>query len=163
MQTGEAGVGHGKVLLWEYIDGRRWSGAVAAEMYEGPVKECLERAYPGLSKWTILEGNDPTGFRSKAGMTAKEEVGIKVFQIPKRSPQFTMCDYALWKAMEKRMRAQGKRFAPSFRESRVAFLKRLRRTATRLRSSFINNSLENMKVRCQRLVAARGGHIEEGR
>jgi len=163
MQTGEAGVGHGKVLLCEYIDGRRWSGAVAAEMYEGPVKECLERAYPGLSKCTILEDTDPTGFRSKASMTAKVEVGIKVLQIPKRSPQFNISDYALWKAVEKRMRAQEKGFAPSFRESLVAFLKRLRRTATRLPSSFINNSLKNMNVRCQRLVAARGGHIEEGR
>ena len=28
-----AGIGNGKVLLWEYIDGRRWCGQVAAEMY----------------------------------------------------------------------------------------------------------------------------------
>ena len=49
-----AGVGQGKVLLWEYIDGRRWSGAVAAETYKGPVKQCLERAYPDLSKRQFL-------------------------------------------------------------------------------------------------------------
>ena len=157
-----AGVGNGRVLLWEYIDGRRWSGAVAAEMYKGPMKTCLERAYPGRTKWTILEDNDPTGFRSKAGMQAKAETGIEVLQIPKRSPQLNMCDYALWKEVEKRMRAQEKRFAPSFRESRRAFLKRLRRTALRLPSSFISSSLKNMKLRCQRLVAAEGGHIEEG-
>ena len=30
-------------------------------------------------------------------------------------------------------------------------------------SSFVNDSLMNMKIRCQRLVAAEGGHIEEGR
>ena len=85
-----AGVGQGKVLLWEYIDGRRWSGSVAAEMYKGPVKQCRERAYPDRSKWTILEDNDPTGFRSKAGMAAKAEAGIKVLQIPKRS-QNSIC------------------------------------------------------------------------
>ena len=157
-----AGVGKGQVLLWEYIDGRRWSGSVAAEMYKGPVKDCLQNAYPGRSKWTILEDNDPTGFRSKAGLQAKDEAGLKVFQIPKRSPQLNMCDYALWKEVEKRMRAQEKRFLPSFREARVAFLKRLRRTAMRLPSSFINRSLKNMKIRCQRLAAAKGGHFEEG-
>ena len=123
----------------------------------------FERTYPDRSKWTILEDNDPTGFRSKAGMAAKAEAGIKVLQIPKRSPQFNMCDYALWKAVEKRMRSQEKRFTPSFRESRVAFLRRLRRTAMRLPSLFINNNIKNMKIRCQRLVAAEGGHIEEGR
>ena len=79
------------------------------------------------------------------------------------SPQLNMCDYALWVQVEKRMRAQEKRFSPSFRESRPAFLKRLRRTALRLPSSFVNDSLTNMKIRCQRLVAAEGGHIEEGR
>ena len=157
-----AGVGNGQVLLWEYIDGRRWSGSVAAEMYKGPVAKCLQKAHPDRTTWTILEDNDPTGFRSKAGMKAKLEAGLKVFQIPKRSPQLNMCDYALWVQVEKRMRAQEKRFSPSFRESRPAFLKRLRRTALRLPSSFVNDSLTNMKVRCQRLVAAKGGHIEEG-
>ena len=73
-----------------------------------------------------------------------------------------MCDDSLWKEVEKRMRAQEKRFLPSFRESRVAFLKPLRRTAMRLLSPFINNNLKNMKVCSQRLGAAKGGHFEEG-
>ena len=120
-------------------------------------------ACPDRYKWTALEDNDPTGFRPKPGMAGKAEAGIKVLQIPKHCPQFNMCDYALWKAVEKRMRSQEKRFARSFSESRAAFLRRLRRTATRLTSVFINNTIKNMKIRCQRLVAARGGHIEEGR
>ena len=33
-----AGVGHGKVSVWEEIDGRNWNGDVAAEMYAGPTK-----------------------------------------------------------------------------------------------------------------------------
>ena len=74
-----------------------------------------------------------------------------------------MCDYALWKDVENRMRRQEKHFAPDIRECRTCFLKRLRRTAMRLPSSFINASSMNMKVRCQRLVAAQGGHFEEGR
>lgn len=157
-----AGVGKGRVLIWEYIDGRKWSGAVAAEMYKGPIADAFEKHFPDNPTWLMLEDNDPTGFRSKAGMKAKEEVGLKTFEIPKRSPQLNMCDYALWKEVEKRMRHQEKRFAPSFRESRKAFLTRLRRTAMRLPPSFISPSLKNMKVRCQRLEAAEGGHFEEG-
>ena len=156
------GVGSGRVLLREYTDGRRWSGSVAAEMYKGPVKDCLEKAYPGRSSWTVLEDNDHTGFHSKAGINAKEGAGLNVLRIPKRSPQINMCDYALWKEVEKRVRAQEKRFAPALREPCFAFLKRLRRTALRLLCSFINSSLKNMRIRCQRLAAAKGGHFEEG-
>ena len=111
-----AGIGDGKVLLWEYIDGRAWSGQVAAEMYKGPIKQALEKAYTGRRSWTLLEDNDPTGSRSSAGISAKTESKIKVFEIPKRSPQLNVCDYALWKEIEKRMRVQEKRFAPTYRE-----------------------------------------------
>ena len=82
-----------------------------------------------------------------------------VLRIPKPSPQLNMCDYALRMEVEKRMRAQEKCFQPAFRESRLAFLKRLRRTALRLLCSFINSSLKNIRIRCQRLAAAKGGHF----
>ena len=157
------GVGSGRVLLWEYTDGRRWSGSVAAEMYKGPIKAVLEKAYPNKAKFKILEDNDPTGFRSKAGIAAKQKAGLSVLEILRRSPELNMCDYALWQEVNKRMRKQEKRCAPGFRESRANFLMRLRRTALRLPSSFINTSLKNMKQRCQKLVDAEGGHIEEGR
>ena len=103
-----------------------------------------------------------TGFHSEAGIKAKEEAGLNVLRTPKRTPQINMCDYALWKEVEKRVRAQEKRFPPAFREPCLAFLKRLRRTALRLLCSFINSSLKNMRIRCQRLAAAKGGHFEEG-
>ena len=132
-------------------------------MYKGPIATALQEHFPDSRKWTILEDNDPTGFRSKAGMKAEEKSGLTLLKIPRRSPQLNMCDYALWNEVENRMRRQEKHFAPDFRESRTCFLKRLRRTAMRLPSSFINASSMNMKVRCQRLVAAQGGHFEEGR
>ena len=58
------------------------------------------------SKWTLLDDNDPTGFRPKAGMKAKEAAGLKAFEIPRRCAQFKMFDYPLWEEVEKRMRAQ---------------------------------------------------------
>jgi hypothetical protein len=95
-------------------------------------------------------------------MAAKKNISVKQLEIPKRSPQLNVCDYALWDQINRRMRNQEKRFRPDYRESRKCFLARLRRTALRLPASFINKSILNMKVRCQRLLAAEGGHIEEG-
>ena len=73
-----------------------------------------------------------------------------------------MCDNALWVEVETRMRRQEKWFALFSREARKAFLARLRRTALRLPSTFINPRISNMQDRCKRLLAAVGGHIEEG-
>ena len=72
-----AGVGNGRVLLWEYIDGRNWNGEVAAEMYSGPVVAALRRAYPQKRQWRVLEDNDPTGFKSRKGIVAKEDVSVE--------------------------------------------------------------------------------------
>ena len=157
-----AGVGNGKVMVWEYIDGRRWTGAVAAECYRGPIAAALSKEYPQRKTFTVLEDNDPTGFRSKAGLAAKESAGIKTFEIPKRSPSLNVCDYALWTEVNKRMRAQEKRMPSNKRESRAEFLKRLKRTALRLPSSFVDSSIKQMRKRCQRLQDAKGGHFEEG-
>ena len=82
--------------------------------------------------------------------------------IPKRSPQLNVCDYALWTEINKRMRRQERRWPAGKKETRAAYLKRLRLTALRLPKAFINKSISNMRVRCKRLLAARGRHFEEG-
>ena len=51
-----AGVGAGKVLMWEYIDGRSWSGAVAAEMYSGAMLHVLKKQYPGRRHFNVFGG-----------------------------------------------------------------------------------------------------------
>ena len=156
-----AGVGGGKVLVWEYLSGE-WGGEAAADAYRGPIKRALEAEYPGRRTYTILEDNDPSGFKSGPGRDAKRDAGIHVFEIPKRSPVLNVCDYFLWSAVNMRMRAQEKKFAEGKRETRHAFLRRLRRTALSLPSSVIQAAVGDMKRRCERLVAAGGGHIEEG-
>lgn len=157
-----AGVGAGKVMVWQYIDGRNWTGAVAAEMYRGPIQRALKKAYPARKKWRVLEDNDPTGFKSKKGEEAKAASAIEIFSIPKRSPQLNVCDYALWAEINKRMRRQERRWPAGKRETRSVYLTRLRRTALRLPKRFIDKSIGNMRVRCRRLLAARGRHFEEG-
>ena len=157
-----AGIGHGKVLVWEVIDGRNWNGDVAAEMYAGPIKAALSKACPRKRKWRVLEDNDPAGFKCRKGLAAKVASGIESFDLPKRSPSLNVCDYALWSEVSRRMRAVEAAWPAGKSESRVAYVARLRRTALRLPASFVNASISNMRTRCQRLHIAGGGHFEEG-
>ena len=64
-----AGVGDGRVLLWQYIDAN-WRGEVAAQMYAGPVLNTLRKEYPGKRKFTFPEENDPAGFKRRKAMEA---------------------------------------------------------------------------------------------
>ena len=157
-----AGVGQKKVLVWEYIDGHPWNSTTAAAMYKGPIAAALRKVYPNKRKWTVLEDNDPAGFKSRKGMAAKTEARIETFDIPKRSPALNVCDYAHWAEVNRRMRRQERALPASRREARRSFLARLRRTALGLPTHFVQRSIANMKKRCQRLVAAQGGLFEEG-
>ena len=66
-----AGVGNGKVLLWEYLDGP-WGGAAAESAYRGAIKKALKKEFPGRKSYVILEDNDPSGFKSSVARAAKE-------------------------------------------------------------------------------------------
>ena len=65
-----AGVGNGKVLLWEYIDGA-WGGLAAEAAYRGAIKKALQKEFPGRRSYVILEDNDPSGFKSSVARAAK--------------------------------------------------------------------------------------------
>ena len=156
-----AGIGHGKVLVWEYLDGS-WGGEAAAAAYRGPIKTALATEYPGRKSFNVLEDNDPSGFKAGLGIAAKKEVGIKAFEIPKRPPCLNVCDYHVWAEVSKRMRQQEKKFPVGKRESRAALLARMRRTALGLPAAQVTASVGDMKRRCARLVVAKGGNIEEG-
>ena len=154
-----AGVGNGKVLLWEYIEGR-WNSAEAVRLYKGPMRKVLQETYPHCRRYNVLEDNDPAGFRSKAGLQAKVDAKIDTFRIPKHSPQLNLCDYWLWKAVNTKMRATEKPWADGKKETRDAYLRRLKRSAQSLTKEEINHAAGSMKRRCLDLVAAKGGQIE---
>ena len=156
-----AGVGGGRVLVWHDV-GKVWSGAAAAELYEGPIHQALARQWPTRREWTVLEDNDPTGFKSRKGEIAKQRSHIKIFTIPRRSPDLNVCDYALWKQINRTMRRQEKTFPRTKRETRVAYIARLRKAAMGLKKAFVDSAIGNMHERCQRLYAAKGGHFQEG-
>ena len=59
------------------------------------------------------------------------------------------------------MRKKEKDFKPSFRESRDAYLERLRRTAMSMPPSYLEPLVKSLRRRCQALIVAKGGHFEE--
>ena len=157
-----AGVCRGRVAMWHVIPSGRWSGDAASTMYRGPLKSALSKAWPAKRRWRVLEDNDPSGFKSKKGMVAKTDAGIVPFEIPRRSPDLSLCDYALWTEINRRMRRQEQHWRSGKRESRSDFLRRLRRTASRLPKTFLEKSIGDMRRRCQLLLQAKGHHFEEG-
>ena len=57
--------------------------------------------------------------------------------------------------------ATGLQWKSMRKEARDKYLGRLRRTATRLPRSFLDDSISDMARRCRRLHEAKGGHFEE--
>ena len=72
-----------------------------------------------------------------------------------------VCDYALWDAVNARMRETEKKWKTKV-ETRDQFLDRLRRTALSLPEAVVKKMVMSMKGRCERLYQAKGGNIEEG-
>ena len=155
-----AAVGNGKMMMWHKC--ARWNGAAAKAMYTGPLAKALKKAYPTKSKFIVLEDNDPSGFKSSKGVAGKIAAKIHTFEIPRRSPDLNVLDYAIWKEINRRMRLQEQKWPRGKREARGQYLTRLRRTALRLPKAFITKSIGDMHRRCKRLLAAKGGFIEEG-
>ena len=155
------GVGGGKVLVWETVDGT-WCGARAAKFYADTVLPAVKERYGAKRRYCILEDNDPSGNRSAVAMRAKTSCKLDVLCLPKRSPELNVLDYAVWTEVERRLRAQEKRFPDGKCETRAEFERRVDRVAKALPSTFINKSIMDMKRRCERLYAAEGGLFEEG-
>ena len=156
------GVGSdGRVALWEVIKSK-WSGDAAAKLYGGAVRRALVRANPRKRRFRLLEDNDPTGWKSGKGVVAKRTARIDVFTIPKRSPDLSVMDYAIWKAVTTRMRRQEQKFAANKVESKADYLDRLKGIAKSLPRALVMRAIQDMRRRCRRLHAARGGYFEEG-
>ena len=159
-----------KIRMWHVIEGR-WTGKKAAQMYEGPLLKSLEKAYPTHAKmvrgkkrhreWSVLEDNDPTGYKSSAGKDAKKKVGIDVFELPPRSPDLNVLDYSLWAEISRRLRKQERKFPCNKVESKSDFIKRLRKTAMGLPKSVVRKAVEDMQRRCKKIEEAKGGLFDE--
>lgn len=162
--TVTAAVIDGKIRMWEYVKGN-WNATTAAKMYEGPLLKAMRRAFPEhaakpRARWVVLEDNDPSGYKSRKALTAKADSGIITDDLPRRSPDLNVLDYALWHEINVRMRKQEAAFGHRKKESKKAYLKRLRKTALSLPSATVKEAVRGMRRRVEDLVKAKGGLIE---
>ena len=112
-------------------------------------------AWPRKRKFQVLEDNDPTGFKARAGVQAKAAVGIKALEIPKRSPDLNVCDYALWVAVNRKMRRQERNHAGEEGDSgRAACCPQL--------DPGCHQQVGDMRRRCRLLFDWQRGMFEEG-
>ena len=160
-----AAVINGKIRMWEYVKGA-WNADAAAAMYKGPLMKALEKAFPGKAtkkkaKWSVLEDNDPAGYKSRKALEAKAEVGIKTDDLPKRSPDLNVLDYSLWATINKRMRQQEAEFPKNKKETVDEYKKRLRRTALSLPTAEVKKAVGDMHRRCALVVKAQGSLFNE--
>ena len=121
----------------------------------------MRKAFPERSKlkrpaWTVLENNDPTGFKSSAAKRAKRDIGMSTVDLPRRSPDLNVLDYALWHAINVRMRAQESSWPLDRKETAADFKKRLRKTALSLPQALVTKCVRDMRRRCLALFARRG-------
>ena len=80
-------------------------------MYTNVLAKALKRAFPNQrAHFSVIEDNDPAGYKSRAGVDAKKKAGIAADSLPKRSPDLNVLDYALWNATHRRMRAQESKY-----------------------------------------------------
>ena len=113
-----AGVIKGKIRMWSYVDGK-WSAQAAAHMYKNVLTKALKRAFPLQRRpFTIIEDNDPTGYKSRAGNRSKADNNLVADSLPKRSPDLNVLDYSLWSEINRRMRAQERTFRKAGRRRR---------------------------------------------
>ena len=161
--TVTAAVIKGKVRMWEYTHGS-WNGATAAAMYRGPLLKAMQKAFPTKPKkqsWVVLEDNDPAGYKSGKAKDAKAEVNIVTDDLPRRSPDLNILDYFIWNAVNRAMRKQERSFKKNFKETKSAFLARLRKTALGLPSALVAKAQRSMRRRCLAIKKAKGGLIKE--
>ena len=159
-----AAVINGKIRFWKYVEGN-WNGARAAEMYK-ELDKALAKAFPQhatkpWASWSVIEDNDPTGYKSGKGLKAKSDLGIVTDDLPRRSPDLNVLDYSLWALINKKMREQEASFPKSFVETQEQFKARLRKTAMSLPTSLVKKRVGDMQRRCRLINEAGGGLIKE--
>ena len=146
-----------KVLLWHVTPGQ-WTGDAAAAMYK-TLGAALRAHYPGRKRFTILEDNDPSGYKSKKGEAAKLAENIIPMSFPKRSPDLNPLDYNIWARINKSMRGQKKKWKPSRRETHAEYMRRLQKVASNIAAHDLKKTIGSMKRKCAACAAA---HVYHG-
>jgi hypothetical protein len=151
-----------KKVLCCYVVKGSWCGAQAKEMYSEHLAPALREENLSAREFLIVEDNDPTGHKSGAAERAKLDAKICCLPFPKHSPDLMPLDFGFWTAVNKRLRAQEKKFPKSYYETRKHFTARVRRTILRMPEKFLTKLVGAMQRRSALVKGAKGRHFEEG-
>ena len=122
-----AGLTDGKVRMWHELPSA-WNGEVAEKLYRGPMIDTLRARRDHKRRYTILEDNDPVGYKSNKAKVAKLDFKIEPVRFPKYSPDLNPLDFYVWSEIERRMLASRVKGV----ESAKQYKSRLRRVAMSL-------------------------------
>jgi len=150
-----AGIINSKIRLWHYLPKTNWCGAAAADLYRGPVISALKKHAGTKTSYVIMEDNDPTGFKSNAGLKAKKDLKIRAMEFPKHSPDLMPLDFFVWAEVDRRMALQT---SPK-NETADQYKARLKRTAMAIPQAVIRKAIMAIKTRAEAVVQANGGDI----
>ena len=150
-----AGIINDQIKIWHYLPST-WNGEVAEETYRGPIISALRRHRGVKRSYSIVEDNDPTGYKSRRAVAAKMELGIKPIDYPKYSPDLNPLDYFVWSEVDRRMGlAKVTRV-----ETKAQYMARLRRTALSIPKATMAKAVAQMKRRASDIADAKGGNIK---
>ena len=146
-----AAVNRKGIFFWHETTGR-WNGQAAVDMYS-QLRVALQKECPNTKRFRIVEDGDRKGFQSGAGIESKTKNKLESWKLPPRTPQWQPLDFCLWTDIDKRMLA-GK----TGPESKIAFLKRLRRVALATDAELVKRCLDSIKSRVDDTVQSKGKH-----
>ena len=152
------GVGKQGVLFVKLLP-PKWNTQTAVEMYEDLARTV--RAKLGLTanqRITILEDNDPSGYKTQGAQACKTRLKLDVFQIPPRRPDLSVMDYSIWKSIIERLNKENLTLSRrrDFSENRDQYIGRLKRAILDTPPATIRNSIGDMVRRCKKLVETNG-------
>ena len=118
--------------------------------------KALRRTWGKRKGYTIVEDGDRKGNTSGWGNKAKKECGITAMTLPPRTFALMPLDYSIWKQIEDLMLET----EPTGRESKAAFLARLKKCAQSLPKGAISKQIGRMKGNIQGIIDAGGYHAK---
>jgi hypothetical protein len=147
-------IGH-RIRIWHYLPSKKWNGAAAASLYRGPIIKALRRFRGHKRVYSIIEDNDPSGYKSSKGKEAKRKMNIVPLDWPRYSPDIMPMDYSIWKLVADRMA----KHRPPQNETIGQYKARLRRTAMNLPAKLVKKVVAAIPKRAAAIVREGGDNI----
>lgn len=123
--------------------------------YRGTIRKTLVKQHGAKRSYSLIEDNDPTGYKSRKGLAAKRDIKAVAWEYPRHSPDLNPLDFFVWAEVDKKM---AKSPAPR-NESLEGYKRRLRRAAMTIPKARIAAAVRSMKSRAQAVWDAKGGDI----